>query len=410
MARGSRLQASLDHAKYDAAARAAAAKKAANVAAAAKAKARPRSAAEKKADKKRRQAAAEKEKILAAAQAVRKAKSLQREVGGGEGDVDMKDGADEADAFDMAAAVKIAFASDATIPIKGDDTVLLLGEANFSFAVALVSRGHSGHLICATAFDSQADTYEKYPDAEAHVELLRSKSVRVAFGVDAGALEKSRDVGKGKRWSRAIFNFPHVGKGITDQDRNVRANQEMLLRTFRSVANVLTEGPSAFPIVIQKKGKKGGANRKMPAVKKRPARAVTPDDDDEVAPSNPFDDDDDDAYKVSSASIVPASFTPPNREGSLCITLLSQSPYSLWDLKSLATRPPPVCPGTASAKCTKYRLLRSFEFVPDAWPGYAHRRTIGFKAGVSKAENEEIVGRIGKARTWEFAIAQEDDE
>jgi 25S rRNA (uracil2634-N3)-methyltransferase len=46
--------------------------------------------------------------------------------------------------------------------------------------------------------------------------------------------------------------------------------------------------------------------------------------------------------------------------------------------------------------------VRSWEFDPALYPGYAHRRTIGFKDGVSKKGNEEIVGRKGMARTWEF--------
>jgi 25S rRNA (uracil2634-N3)-methyltransferase len=54
-------------------------------------------------------------------------------------------------------------------------------------------------------------------------------------------------------------------------------------------------------------------------------------------------------------------------------------------------------------------LLRSFAFDPAAYEGYAHRRTIGFRAGWSKEMNEEIVGRKGVARTWEFALAPRDE-
>ena len=51
----------------------------------------------------------------------------------------------------------------------------------------------------------------------------------------------------------------------------------------------------------------------------------------------------------------------------------------------------------------KYALLRSFAFHPTLYPGYAHRRTIGFKDGVSKSENEEIDSR-GGGRTWEAEV------
>ncbi|KAG5460512.1 MAG: hypothetical protein BJ554DRAFT_7432, partial [Olpidium bornovanus] len=36
-----------------------------------------------------------------------------------------------------------------------------------------------------------------------------------------------------------VFNFPHTGSGIKDQDRNVRANQELLLSFFASAAGLL---------------------------------------------------------------------------------------------------------------------------------------------------------------------------
>ncbi|CAK9783314.1 hypothetical protein CC85DRAFT_282051 [Cutaneotrichosporon oleaginosum] len=296
---------------------------------------------------------------------------------------------DRAEASDQAALAAKALAR-ATIPIAPDDTVLLLGEANFSFARALVEgRKHAGHLVCATAYDTEAEATEKYPDAAENVAALRARGVRVAFGVDAGALEKSHKVlGRGARWSRVVFNFPHVGKGITDQDRNVRANQVLLLRTLKSVAPLLTVGPSAFPLPSKKK-------KKGPAPKRPRAPSFSPVGDDE------YEDEDEDGMR--STRPVPASFTPPDRQGTLLITLLNQPPYSEWELPKLANRPPPMCPGTRDAQ-PRFRVLRSFDFVPAAWPGYAHRRTIGWREGLSKANNEEITGRQGRARTWEMCV------
>ena len=67
---------------------------------------------------------------------------------------------------------------------------------------------------------------KKYPDAEANVEKLKANGVRVLFGVDAGELPKDIVGGRSKkkdaeygqsqksggRWSRVVFNFPHVGE------------------------------------------------------------------------------------------------------------------------------------------------------------------------------------------------------
>lgn len=281
----------------------------------------------------------------------------------------------------------------AVVPIKADDTVLLLGEANFSFALALVKgRGHAGHLVCATSYDSEAQCYDKYPDGRENVAALRDAGARVVFGVDAGALEKSKAIGKGRRWSRIVFNFPHCGSGMTDQDRNIRENQVLLLRTLRSAAAVLSDGP---PEVEQKKKRK------------RKPQESDSESDQEGDDFGGLDDDDDEDEGTRPKHYAPSSFTTPNRQGTILFTLLSQPPYSLWGIKGLATRPPPVCPGTRDPQ-PRYTLKRSFEFVPAVWPGYAHRRTIGWREGLSKDDNEEILGRIGKARTWEFAVREEE--
>lgn len=120
----------------------------------------------------------------------------------------------------------------ATYPFESDDTVLLIGEANFSYAKALISGaegrvGHPAHLVLATSYDSEEVMEQKYPDGKENVEWLRAHGAQVDFGVDAGALDKCKAVtggskgkgkGKGKskateqRWSRIVFNFPHAGE------------------------------------------------------------------------------------------------------------------------------------------------------------------------------------------------------
>lgn len=114
-----------------------------------------------------------------------------------------------------------------TYPFESDDTILLIGEGNFSFTLSLLSppHSHAGHLICATAYDSEEECYSKYPDAEVIVKKIKELGARVEFGVDGRDLEKGqgkkimmryrksvgveRDVGL---WSKIVFNFPHAGK------------------------------------------------------------------------------------------------------------------------------------------------------------------------------------------------------
>ncbi|KAJ9121026.1 hypothetical protein QFC24_005007 [Naganishia onofrii] len=331
-------------------------------------------------------------------------------------------------------------------PFEADDTILLIGEGNFSYALSLLSPPHShpAHLVLATAYDSEQVCYQKYPDAEDHVRAIRERGARVEFAVDAGKLGKCKAVGRGARWSRIVFNFPHAGAGIKDQDRNILTNQHLILSFLRSCPPLLTHGPSRFPPVsddpaAQKRLKQGHRDRAREAAVDKwenggggPADEVEFESEDEEGQDEQTakigdDDDDDDmtaSHALSSAlsSGAAKDFSPPTKQGTILITLKNSAPYTLWDIHHLATRPPVLTPqqhhvptGTVQPR---YRLLRSFKFDPAFWPGYEHRRTLGFKEGVSKEGNVELrefggegagagAGAGGKLRTWEFAVKEE---
>ena len=103
-----------------------------------------------------------------------------------------------------------------TIPLKASDTILLIGEGNFSFARALFTSRHDvlAHLpacnVTATTYDSEEACYEKYPDARGIVADLKELGVVVLFGVDARRLEACKELRK-RRWQRIVWNFPHAG-------------------------------------------------------------------------------------------------------------------------------------------------------------------------------------------------------
>lgn len=121
-----------------------------------------------------------------------------------------------------------------TVPFDHLDTILLLGEANFSFTRSLLRAPHnlSGHMICATSYDAREVCLKKYPDAAEILAEIEGKGVRVVFDVDAGDLPSSvTGKGKGKerqRWSRVIFNFPHAGKLRSYSDGHVTRSESGL--------------------------------------------------------------------------------------------------------------------------------------------------------------------------------------
>lgn len=220
------------------------------------------------------------------------------------------------------------------------DTILLVGEGNFSFARSLVENHltEGAEQLTATCYDSEDVLYEKYEEARENIEIIRSLGGTVLFGIDGTQLSKHKQF-KNQTYSRIIFNFPHAGKikkegersiivrqreektiidffylacfsikgaGIKDQDRNVRANQELLRRFFVSAAELLSS------------------------------------------------------------------------EGEIRVTIKTCKPYDLWAIRGLA-------------KTSGLAVKTAVPFDPSDFPGYEHRRTLGFKEGLSKSANEEIL-------------------
>ncbi|KAH9837335.1 uncharacterized protein C8Q71DRAFT_796689 [Rhodofomes roseus] len=259
-----------------------------------------------------------------------------------------------------------------TIPFEPTDRILLIGEGNFSFARALVFDAPSAleflppGNVTATAYDSEDDCYSKYPDAPEVVATLRKKGVQVIFNVDATRLEKHTAL-KGTKWDKIVWNFPHAGRGITDQDRNIRSNQILIVCFLRSAAPFLATGP--VPTIMQPRKRK-----------------ADPDEEEDDAPENAEEGD------ASDLAVSP--------RGSILITLRNVPPYTQWDVPRLAKKPPP--PASSSTQpVPRFVQLRSFVFHRALWKGYEHRMTKG-----ERAHGEGKTGEGGEDRTWQFCLAE----
>ena len=229
------------------------------------------------------------------------------------------------------------------MPYKAGDTVLLIGEANFSFALSLARLfmpqmtaeelemcqefGLQDEFmkpdikIIATTLDSKDITFDKYTDAESNVSELTKLDIDCVFEVDgcklAGGKYKHIST-KTRQFDSIVFNFPHVGLGIKDQQRNIEANQKVLKGFFSSV------------------------------IKSELLKLGT---------------------------------------GEIHITVKNGMPYDSWDVKGIA-------------KLCGLTCKTSFTFDAGMYPGYAHRRTLGFQEGLSKSDNEEI--KVNGSRTYIF--------
>jgi 25S rRNA (uracil2634-N3)-methyltransferase len=117
------------------------------------------------------------------------------------------------------------------------DWILLVGEGNFTFSRALAEKIHGAFQMICTCFDSETELHEKYPDCVPVLQDIEELGGSVLFNVDATKLS-----GKAlkRRFSKIVFNFPHVGRSIKDQDRNILANQQLLSAFFHASIDKLT--------------------------------------------------------------------------------------------------------------------------------------------------------------------------
>ena len=158
--------------------------------------------------------------------------------------------------------------------------LLLVGEGDFSFAHALYTKHHSSfRSLTATCYDSRDQLLEKYAQAEKHITeleslvntgpdedtsdsqsgdefdhgefygsgidgtLVKKEPPKVLYGIDARKLSSHKPL-KNRTFDYIIFNFPHTGGLSTDVNRQVRANQSLLVDFFTSSKPLLKASSS----------------------------------------------------------------------------------------------------------------------------------------------------------------------
>ncbi|ANB14066.1 Bmt5p [Sugiyamaella lignohabitans] len=127
------------------------------------------------------------------------------------------------------------------IPFERQNKVLLIGEGDYSFAYSMLRQD----LVCfltATSLDSEQQLLVKYPSTvRLHLDYLReSAKAETFFEIDGTMLEKSKPLRQNiGRYDMCVFNFPHLGNSIKDQDRNIRQHQELMLSFFKSARHMI---------------------------------------------------------------------------------------------------------------------------------------------------------------------------
>eukprot|EP00931_Biecheleriopsis_adriatica_P111206 TRINITY_DN85563_c0_g1_i1.p1 TRINITY_DN85563_c0_g1~~TRINITY_DN85563_c0_g1_i1.p1 ORF type:complete len:356 (+),score=114.87 TRINITY_DN85563_c0_g1_i1:35-1069(+) len=201
------------------------------------------------------------------------------------------------------------------------ERILLVGEGNFSFARALCEQLGSGEGVYATAYDTEASIKRKYADAaEMRKEIEDKFGGTTLVGVDATRLHKVKEFRRA--FKTIVWNFPHMGSGEKDVEKNIEKHRELLASFFKSAVQCLD----------------------------------------------------------------------PEQTCSIHVALKHGEPYKSWRIVQVA-------------KVVETLSLQTvIPFAISAWPGYAHRRTVGFEERFSKRDSEELAKG---AKVYIFTQGQE---
>ncbi|KAL6706723.1 hypothetical protein ACN47E_005265 [Coniothyrium glycines] len=237
------------------------------------------------------------------------------------------------------------------VPFGTYDHILLVGEGDFSFTRSLaVSHGCAN--ITATSYDTASEVAAKYPDyASIRQELTGlTPPVPLHHSIDATKLNTYKHLrcdrsdddddddggstrkgqGSAAGWDTIAFMFPHVGGLSTDVNRQVRANQALLVSFFAACLDANT--PQRRLQILQSQGN---------SVTPRPSR-------------NPF----------------------LRMGGKVVVALFEGEPYTLWNVRDLARH-------------AGLRVVESWRFDWEQYPGYKHVRTLGTVESGWKGEDRE---------------------
>lgn len=118
-------------------------------------------------------------------------------------------------------------------------SILIVGDGDFSFSLALATAFGSGENIVATSLDSYGALTSKYGKAESNVTELKRLGATVLHGVDAKTMKLHPHL-EMRQFDRIVFNFPHAGfTGREDHLHVIIAHKELVHGFFANARHLL---------------------------------------------------------------------------------------------------------------------------------------------------------------------------
>jgi 25S rRNA (uracil2634-N3)-methyltransferase len=126
--------------------------------------------------------------------------------------------------------------SSADLEIEDNKKILLLGEANFSFAKSLANQ-IGGKGIIATSFESKDSILTKYKSAKSNIRESKEREVQILHQIDATNIDPKLG-GNPYEFEFIVFNFPYVaGDRAGATARNIRMLSAFLQSAFSALSN-----------------------------------------------------------------------------------------------------------------------------------------------------------------------------
>ncbi|KAF7059370.1 hypothetical protein CFC21_066283 [Triticum aestivum] len=117
--------------------------------------------------------------------------------------------------------------------------ILVVGDGDFSFSLALATAFGSGENLVATSLDSYESLSHNYSDATSNVAKLEAMGATVLHDVNVKVMNLHADL-EPRLFDRIVFNFPHAGfRGREDDEDTIRSHQKLVWRFFATARHML---------------------------------------------------------------------------------------------------------------------------------------------------------------------------